>query len=103
MDIAADDEGMVRRNVPMRLEEPGPFGNAVGKQWLHLAPIPAARADLRRAIDDVGFARERPMGGRRIKLVIHQHRSEALIGRNAVERDALRRREAGGAAMAEGL
>src|SRR6266511_431397 len=87
----------------MLLEEARSLFDVVGKQWFDLAPVAAARANLRRTVDDIALARKSAMDRRHVKFVIDHHRRQALVLRDSLKRDSRRRRETGRAAMAQFL
>jgi hypothetical protein len=77
------------------------FGLTIREQGPDLAPI-AAAADALRALDDVGaLPLHSALDGGCIELVLDQHGGQALVRRNALEGDTLRRLEAGCAAVAQ--
>src|SRR6266540_1061938 len=87
----------------MLIEEALAFFDVIGKQRLDFAPVAAARANLRRAIDDIALARKSAMHRRHVKLVVDHHRRQALVLGDPLKRDSRRRRETGGAAMTQFL
>src|SRR5581483_11236781 len=100
IDRTADDIGVVRGQETVRMEEALGLGDLIGKQQLNPAPI-AAAGNAPRAVDEAFGARPRSDDGCRIELTREQHRREALVGWDALERDARRGLKTGRAAVAQ--
>ena len=85
INVAANGVGMVDRQKTPFLEEARAFGQPIGKEQLHLAPVTVRSGDAVRAADDVGHMFPRAVDRGDVQFVVHEHRRHALVGRYALK------------------
>ena len=85
----------------MCVEESRTFGDFVWKERLYFAPIAARRSYPCGTVDDVLLRSKSAGHWSGIELVVNKHRGQALILRDTLELDTLRRDKPGRAVMAK--